>query len=404
MSQRDYYQVLGIPRSASEEEIKKAYRRLVMNYHPDRNPGNPQAAERMKEINEAYAILIDPVKRQRYDRLGHKGLEGYTPADIFGGIDFGSIFAELGLRNLFADFLGGLTFEKAGPFNDFFSQDSPFGGRSRAQPIEARRGADLRLDLEIDLEEAFRGGEKKINIPKTEICPACQGTGAARGGLSTCRECKGRGQIIYEQRAAWSLFRQITTCPKCHGQGKMITSPCRKCYGKGVVEVRKEIAFPIPRGADTGHTVKLEGQGEAVQGGLAGDLYVRLQVRRHPVFERRGSDIYVRKEIALTQALLGGRIYDIPGLDGVVSIEIPEETEDGATFKVPGRGMSRFDDERGDLYVVIKVILPKNLTWEEKALLRNLERLRALNLDPLFLSQHLFGLPALPPPVEDKEG
>ncbi len=398
MEKRDYYQILGIGRNADDEGIRKAYKRLALKYHPDRNPNDPRANEKMREINEAYAILIDPAKRGRYDRYGHAGLEGYTAEEIFGGIDFGSIFRDLGLRNIFDSFGFG-----RGLFDDLF--ESPFGtfGRTQTSVRELRRGADLQYDLEIDLEEAFYGGKKKINLPKTEACPVCQGTGAAKGGLVSCPECHGRGQIIVEQRSGWSIFRQISTCPGCHGAGRMITRPCKNCQGRGIVEVKKEIEVEIPRGADTGEIVRIEREGGAsAKGGPAGDLYVRLQVKPHPIFTRRGSNIYVEREITITQAILGRTVENVPALDGMCAIQIPEGTANGSSFKIEGRGMPRFGDERGDEYVVIKVILPKRLSEEEKILLRQFERLRMLNLDPVFLSQPCFGFPALPCP-ESKE-
>ena len=398
MEKRDYYQVLGIRRNADEAEIKKAYKKLALKYHPDRNPNDPKANEKMKEINEAYAVLMDPVKRQRYDRYGHAGLEGYTTEDIFGGIDFGSIFRDLGLRNIFGSFGFGRSL-----FDDFF--ESSFGalGRTQTKVRELRRGVDLQYDLEIELEEAFVGGEKKINLPKTEICPACRGTGAAKGGLIKCPECNGTGQFVREQRSGWSVFRQISTCPKCHGVGEIITHPCKKCQGKGTTEAQKEILFQIPRGADTGETIRIDGEGEASEeGGPAGDLYIRLQVKPHSVFTRQGSNIYCQKEITITQALLGGRIENIPGLEGNFSIQISEGIQDGTSLKIEGKGMPKFDEERGDEYIVVKVRLSQKLTEEEKMLLRQFERLRMLNLDPVFLSQPSFGFPALPSPKDEK--
>ena len=398
MKKRDYYQILGIRRNADETEIRKAYKRLALKYHPDRNPNDPKANEKMKEINEAYAVLMDPVKRERYDRYGHAGLEGYTAQDIFGGIDFGSIFRDLGLRNIFDSFGFGRSL-----FDDLF--ESPFGtfGGTRTMVRELRRGADLQYDLEIDIEEAFWGGKKKLTIPKTEACPACLGTGAAKGGLVKCPQCNGKGQIVREQRSGWSVFRPISTCSRCGGAGRTITHPCEKCQGRGTIEIQKEIMFQIPKGADTGETIRIEGEGKASEeGDPAGDLYIRLQVKPHPVFTRRGSDIYVEKEITITQAMLGGRVENIPGLNEKFSIQIPEGTEDGSSFKIEGRGMPRFGEERGDEYVVVKVSLPKKLTEEEKILLKQFERLRMLNLDQAFLSQPSFGFPALPRPKKQK--
>lgn len=392
---RDYYEILGIDRNADDATIKQAYRQLAIKYHPDRNPGDKQAVERMKEINEAYAILSDPVKRQQYDRYGHRGLEGYTAEDIFGGIDFGSIFREFGLRDIFSDF--GFGSFGRDIFDDFFGLSA-----TKARELGARKGADLQYDMEIDLEEAFLGVEKKISLPKTEVCSTCRGTGAAKGGLSACRECRGTGQIIREQRSGYSVFRQITTCPRCRGKGRIITSSCKECQGRGTIKLQKEITIQIPKGADTGHTIIVEGEGEpGSNGGAAGDLYIRLQVKDHPIFKRRGSDIYVTKEITITQALLGGRIYGVPALGQDIDIQIPEGTEEGAIFKVEGKGMPRLDGERGDEHIIIKVTMPKNLSQEERLLLHQFERLRMLKLDPDYLSQPSLGLPALPPPSRE---
>lgn len=397
MNKKDYYHILGVPPNASEEEIKKAYRRLVMKYHPDRNP-DPDATEKMKEINEAFAVLSDPVKRQKYDRYGHKGLEGYTLDDIFGGVDFESIFAELGLRNIFSEFFKGFDFRRS-IFDSFFGEDSLWSSKTGLKELTARKGADIHYELDIKLEDAFWGTGKKIKLSKTEICQACLGTGAAKGGLSICRRCQGKGQVIYEQRSGWSIFRQISTCPSCRGQGKLIITYCKNCDGEGVVKVEKEIFVKIPRGADTGQVIKVEGEGEASRdGGVPGDLYIRLRVEDHPNFRRKGADLYVKKEIPFTQAILGGKIYGIAGIDEELSLEIPEGTWDGTIFKLNGKGMPTLNGERGDLYVEVKVNVPKDLNYEEKALLYSFERLRALKFDPLFLSQYRFGLPALPMP------
>jgi molecular chaperone DnaJ len=394
MVKQDYYQVLGIDRNADEAEIRKAYKRRALKYHPDRNPGDPKAQDRMKEINEAYAVLVDPVKRQRYDRYGHKGLDGYTLDDIFSGVDFGSIFSELGLRDLFGGFFGG--FGKRSMFDDFFGRDNFFGPQAKVGKLRARRGADLQYNLEIEIEDAFFGREKKITLPKTEICKACQGTGAAKGGLSICKECKGKGQIVYEQKSGWNVFRQITTCPTCHGQGKLISSPCKECQGKGKVELQKEISVNIPKGASSGQTIVIKGEGEAGEdGGIAGDLYIELNIKDHPMFKKKGDDIYVTKKVTITQALLGGKIYGIPSLNGSLAIEIPEGTEDGAILKIEGKGMPN-SQGRGDEYVIVKVAIPKNISQDEKVLLCEFERLRRQELDPLFLSQPPFSFPALP--------
>jgi molecular chaperone DnaJ len=396
---KDYYDVLGIDRNADDAAIKRAYRRLAIKYHPDRNPDNKQAIEKMKELNEAYAVLSDPQKRRQYDTYGPEGLRGYTAEDIFGGIDFGSIFKDFGLGSTFNDL--GFGFGNGNSvFDDFFGDST----KTRRKELLGHKGADLQYDLDIDLEEAFAGAEKTIKLPKTEPCASCRGTGAAKGGISKCKDCSGTGKIVKEQRNGYSVFREIIPSRRCHGEGQVITTPCQKCHGTGIIEREKKIAIQIPRGADTGHTIKVDGKGEAGSGrGTAGDLYINLHVREHPLFERRGSDICVKKEITITQALLGGKVYGIPGLDGDITIQIPEGTDDGTVINISGRGMPRFDDERGDEKVVIKVTIPKNLSQQEKALLYQFERLRMFNLDPQFLSQYSCGLPALMSPKQIRE-
>jgi len=390
---RDYYEILGVSRDADESEIKQAYRRLALKYHPDKNPGDRRAVDKMKEINEAYAVLSDAQKRRKYDLYGHAGLEGYSEEEIFSGIDFSSLFQEFGLRDIFSDVLFGKSI-----FDDFFGSSN-----SRVQELRDGRGADLQYDLEIDLEEAYHGAEKKIRIPAEETCPVCRGTGAARGGTALCRDCGGAGQIVREQRSGFSIFRQITTCRRCQGAGRVIVAVCQRCHGKGIIGFEKEIPIRIPRGAESGQVIRIEGEGE--RGGVygrRGDLYIRLILRRHPVFEKKGRDIYVEKEITLTQALLGGRVAGVPTLDGEVTVQIPEGVENGSLVRIPRKGFPGPEGEAGDEYVVLRVVLPRNLTGEEKVLLRQLERLRVINLDPLFLKQTSFGFQALPPPQNRK--
>ncbi|MFH1087208.1 MAG: molecular chaperone DnaJ [Chloroflexota bacterium] len=400
MEDGDYYQVLGLPRNASEEEVRKAYRKLVMKYHPDRNP-EPDATEKMKRLNAAYAVLSDSAKRQRYDRYGHKGLEGYSEQDIFGGADFDSIFSELGLRNVFDGLFRGFASGGASILDSLFG--GGFGGsRAGSHELSARRGADLEYEMEIDLEDAFAGAAKTITLSKTETCSHCRGTGAAKGGISTCKHCEGRGQVVHEQRSGWSVFRQISNCPKCRGQGRTITAPCQRCRGKGIVEVRKEIQVDIPRGVDTGQAVKVRGEGEpGPGGGQTGDLYIKFRVKDHPLFQRRGADLYTKAEITFTQAILGGRVYGIQSPDGEVRLQIPGGTQHGSVFRIAGRGMPGFADERGGLYVEVQIAIPANPSSEEKALLCRFETLRVFKLDPLFLCQRCSGLLALPPPAEE---
>jgi len=357
---RDYYEILGVGRNADQAAIKKAYRNLAMKYHPDRNPGDAQAVERMKEINEAYAVLSDAQKRRLYDTYGHAGLEGYTQEDIFRGTDFSSLFREFGLGDLF-DFGDSL-------FDNFF-------GRRTASRRAPRKGNDLRYDLTVTLEEVAFGAEKVIELPREEQCPLCNGTGAEPDGLVSCENCGGTGQIVREQRSGYSLFRQISVCGKCHGRGKVIRERCQGCGGRGIIENKKEIVVKIPAGADTGYRIKVEGEGED-GADLPGDLYVVLNVEKHPVFERHGDDIYLQKEIAFTTAALGGEV-EVPGLDGSLKLHIPEGTQTGAVLRIRDKGIPHLGGcGRGDEYVIAKVVTPTNLSPREKELLRELEKLR----------------------------
>ena len=357
---RDYYEVLGINKNADEATIKKAYRNLAMKYHPDRNPGNAGAVERMKEINEAYAVLSDTQKRRLYDTYGHAGLQGYTQEDIFRGVDFSSLFREFGLGSIFG-------------FGDSLF-DSFFGGgtTTRRGP---RKGADLRFDISVTLEEVASGIEKVVELPRTEPCPVCSGTGAEANGLSQCPSCGGTGQIVSERRSGYSVFRQISTCGKCGGRGKVVKQRCKECNGKGVIEKKQEITVKIPAGADTGYSIRVEGEGEKGEG-LPGDLYVVLNVEKHPVFERYDDDIYLQQEIAFTTAVLGGEIK-VPALAGELKLDIPEGTQTGAVFRIEGEGIPHLDRRgKGDEYVVVKVVTPTNLSRKEKELLREFEKLR----------------------------
>jgi molecular chaperone DnaJ len=250
MAKRDYYEVLGVDKGADDGTVKKAYRSLAMKYHPDRNPSDREAAEKMKEINEAYAVLSKPETRRLYETYGHAGLESYTTADIFRGVDFGSLFREFGL----GDFGFGGIFE------------SFFGGGRRTTVTEPRRGADLRYDLEVTLEEVAVGTDKKAGVPRLSVCPSCRGSGAKEEGTKECEHCSGTGQIVTEQRSGYSIYRQIATCSHCRGRGKLIVEPCDECQGKGVVEEIREIHASIPKGADTGYTIRIEGKGNQRSG------------------------------------------------------------------------------------------------------------------------------------------
>ncbi len=362
MTKKDYYEILGIDKSADEATIKRAYRNMAMKYHPDRNPGDAQAIEKMKEINEAYAVLSDRHKRQLYDTYGHAGLEGYTATDIFGSVDFLSLFREFGLSYFgFSDSI----------FDGLF-------GAGRTSTKRQRKASDIRYDLEVTLEEVALGAEKKIRVPRTLVCFSCLGTGASERGLEDCDHCGGSGQIVREQRSGFTVIRQILTCSRCHGRGKIIKEPCIECQGQGFVREVRELTISIPRGADTGYTIKIEGEGEAGDNGvIPGDLYVVLNIRKHPIFERRGDDIYLTREISFVQAALGDEINDIPSLYGTLKLKIPEGTQTGTVFKIKGKGIPHLDSHgNGDLYVMVKVVTPKNLTQREKELLREFERLQ----------------------------
>ena len=355
MTKRDYYEILGVGRDADPAAIKKAYRNLAMQYHPDRNPGNGE--EKMKEVNQAYAVLCDPQKRSLYDTYGHAGLEGYTQEDIFRSVDFSSLFQEFGFGfgdSMFDGFFGRRTSGRRGP----------------------RRGSDLRYDLSVTLEEVASGVEKTIKLPKASICLSCSGTGAQPDGLETCHKCQGTGQIVREQRSGYGVVRQITVCGECRGRAKIIKKACKDCNGKGVIEAEKEIKIDVPAGADTGYSVRVEGEGEASAGGPSGDLYIVVNVERHPVFERHGDDIYLQHDIAFSVATLGGEAR-VPGLNGEVKIDVADGTQTGAVIKVAGQGMPRLGKRgRGDEYVVVRVVTPTNLSREEKELLRQFQELR----------------------------
>jgi molecular chaperone DnaJ len=351
MTKRDYYEILGVGRDADAATLKKAYRDLAMQYHPDRNPGNGEAAEKMKEVNQAYAVLCDPQKRSLYDTYGHGGLEGYTQEDIFRNVDFGSLFQEFGFGfgdSIFDGFFGRRTSGRRGP----------------------RRGSDLRYDLSVTLEEVASGVGKIIQLPKAATCLSCSGTGAQPDGLETCHRCQGKGQVVREHRSGYGVVRQIAGCGECHGRGKIVKKACKDCNGKGVIEAEKEIKIDIPAGADTGYSVRVEGEGESSAGGPSGDLYIVVNVDRHPVFERHGDDIYLQHDVTFPMAALGGEAK-VPGLNGEIKIDVADGTQTGTVIKVAGRGLPRLGKRgRGDQYVVVKVVTPTNLSREEKELLR----------------------------------
>ncbi|MBI4160907.1 MAG: molecular chaperone DnaJ [Acidobacteria bacterium] len=347
MTEKDYYAILGVPRHASEPEIKKAYRRKAIEYHPDKNPGDPDAEEKFKAAAEAYSVLGDPEKRARYDRFGAAGLG----SGGFRGFD-ADLFAD------FEDILG-----------DFFGLGGLFGGRRRPRPA-VRRGSDLRYDLEIDFEEAVLGAETQIHVARLEACPDCRGSGGASpGSLVSCPDCGGRGAVHLRQ----GFFTLSRTCARCQGSGQFLRDPCRACRGTGHVQAEKTIRVKIPAGVDTGSRLRLAGEGEGgVRGGPPGDLYVSVRVRSHRFFERQGSDLSCRFPVTFSQAALGTTVA-IPTLRGEESLRIPEGTQSGAVFRVRGRGVPEIGfDRRGVLYVTTQVVTPRKLSRRVRKILEEL--------------------------------
>lgn len=346
---RDYYEILGVPRNASEQEVKSAYRKLALKLHPDRNPGDKHAEEGFKEAAEAYGVLGDPEKRRRYDAYGHAAVSGAGA----GGAGFDpTIFAD------FSDILG-----------DFFGFGDAFGGRrGRGGP---RRGSDLRYNLELGFEEALFGTETSIQFPRAESCAACSGSGAAPGsGPSTCPQCGGRGQLAFQQ----GFFTVARTCGRCRGSGRVIATPCAECRGEGAVARERRLQIKIPGGVDTGSQLRMTGEGEAgAHGGPPGDLYVFVRVRDHEFFRRDGTDLYCEIPLSLTQAALGATV-EIPLPDGTQhKLHVPEGTQPGATLRVKAQGVPHLGARgRGDLHVQVRVMVPTKLSGEQRKLLEQL--------------------------------
>jgi len=343
MTKRDYYEILGVPRNATGNEIKKAYRQLALQYHPDRNPGDKEAEEKFKEAAEAYEVLRDPEKRSLYDRFGHEGLKG-TGFTGFSG--FEDIFSSFG--SIFEDFFG-------------------FGTRTRSRTAP-QVGADLRYDLKISFLDAAFGKEKTVTLEKMQTCGSCQGTGAKSGTTpETCPTCKGRGQVMHSQ----GFFSISTTCPQCHGEGTIIRNPCAKCKGRGKVKKRKTVTIKIPAGVETGTRLRLEGEGEmGIRGGPPGDLYVIIFVDEHEFFDRKGNDITCQIPISFPQAALGAKI-EVPTLEGKSELDIPRGTQTGEVFKLKGLGIPHLRGfGRGDQYVQVIVKTPTKLTKRAEELLR----------------------------------
>jgi molecular chaperone DnaJ len=358
---RDYYDVLGVARNASDQELKSAYRKLALQHHPDRNPDNAhEAGETFKTITEAYSVLADPQKRAAYDRFGHAGLTGsggYSP-------DFTS--------TIFSD------------FEDIFGEMFGFGsasGRRGGTRNRAERGADLRYDLELSFEESALGLDTKIKIPRPEVCPGCAGRGARKGSEPVlCSACGGRGQVRTQQ----GFFTLSRTCPQCGGMGQVIKEPCNICHGEGRVRQEKVLGIKIPAGVDDGMRLRVTGEGEAgIMGGPPGDLYVILKVREHAFFERRGTDLYCAIPLSVAQAALGTEIK-VPTLHGHERLRIPEGTQTGSVFRVRGMGLPNLEGRgQGDLYISVHVVVPTHLTREQRRLLEMLQGSTRIENKPL---------------------
>jgi len=352
---RDYYEVLGVSKTAPKDEIKDSYRKLAMQYHPDRNK-SPDAEEKFKEISEAYAVLSDDEKRRQYDTLGHAGFDQrYTREDIFRGADFESIFRDLGSGSNFGDI-----------FSFLF-------GRGDVEERMAR-GRDLGYELDITLEEAARGVEKEIEVPRTEKCQVCNGTGASPGtSPKVCTRCGGNGQVQNVRRNGFSMYVQVVACPSCKGRGLIIESPCRECRGTGLTRRKRTITIKVPSGIDDGFQLRLRGEGDMPpEGETPGDLYALIHVTPHPYFRREGDDLLYHLIIGYPQAALGAEV-PVPTLEGNVNLKIHPGTQPGEIFKLKGKGMPRFRGfGKGNLLVRINVSVPEKLTQRQKSLLEEL--------------------------------
>ena len=351
MSKRDFYEVLGVSRTADTREIKKAYKRLAMKYHPDKNPGDETAADKFKEVKLAYEILTDQQKRSAYDQYGHEAFEqganGGGFSGGFGGADFGDIFGDV--------------------FGDIFGGSRRGGGQGRSS-----RGADLRFNMELSLEEAVRGVSKEIEIPTYVGCDVCEGSGAKKGtSPQTCGTCGGHGQVQMRQ----GFFAVQQTCPTCHGQGQIIKEPCEKCHGHGRIQKTKTLNVKIPAGVDTGDRIRLSGEGEVgMNGAGAGDLYVQVHVREHSIFTRDGNNLYCEVPVSFAIAALGDEI-EVPTLDGRVKLKIPSETQTGRMFRIRGKGVQSVRGGGvGDLICKVVVETPVNLSNKQKQLLSDFEK------------------------------
>ena len=351
---RDYYEVLGVSRGASEDEIKKAYKKMARKYHPDLNPGDKTAEEKFKEVNEAYEVLSDADKKARYDQYGHAGVDPNFGAGGFGGGFDGSFdFGDLG--DIFGSFFGG-----------------GFGGGRRTNPNAPQRGESIRMSIAISFEEAAFGCEKAVTVERYETCDTCHGNGCAPGtSPEVCPDCHGTGTVQVRRQKPMGVFATSSPCPKCGGKGRIIHQPCKDCRGSGMVRKKKTIQASIPAGIDNGQTISIRGQGNAGKnGGPAGDLLITITVRPHELFRREGTSVLCEAPITFTQAVLGAEL-EIPTIDGKVKYTLPEGTQSGTTFRLKGKGIPSINGRgRGDQYVTVYIETPKNLNKEQKEALK----------------------------------
>ena len=357
---RDYYEVLGVSKTATEAEIKKAYRKLAMKYHPDYNPGDKEAEEKFKEINEAHEVLSDPEKRQRYDQYGFAGVDPNYGAGQGGG--FGGGFGGVDLGDIFGDIFGG-------GFGGFG------GGSARSNPNAPRKGQDIRVRITLSFDEAVHGCKKNITITRQQQCTECNGTGAAPGtSPETCPDCGGRGYTIRQQRTPFGVMQSQQPCPRCGGKGKLVKSPWQSCHGSGKVATKKTLEVNIPMGIDDDQSFALRGMGDAgANGGPAGDVIVMVTVRPDDLFQRDGYDVWVTVPITFSQAVLGDNVT-VPTIDGKVEYTVPEGTQSGTTFRLRGKGIQYLNGRgRGDMYVKCEVEIPKKLNKTQREALKKFE-------------------------------
>lgn len=362
MTKRDYYEILGISKTASNDEIKSAYKKLAKKYHPDVSK-DKNSAEKFKEISEAYAVLSDNNKRAQYDQFGHAGFDQrYSQEDIFRGFDF----------DIFSDIFG--NNEGVDSIFDMF-----FGGNRRKR--YSNRGSDLRYDIEITLKEAAKGAKKPISFFKEDKCENCNGTGSSDSKTEKCSKCNGKGSITHTSRTVFGYFQQTTICSNCNGLGQQIKNPCKRCNGSGILKKERHLTVTIPPGVDTGHQLRLNGEGSYIKNGQSGDLYIVIHVLEDPLFERRGNDIFIRIPISFSQAALGDKIK-VPTLENEIIMTIPPSTQTGTIFRIKNKGLKSVDsDSIGDQFVEVIVRTPTKITKDIKELLQNLSKLSKEDLN-----------------------